>query len=97
MGLPFLGYERGDFVAMIEEIAQTVENLSFGNVQGIRDLEDGFALKVKRGDMPHRDAQSVNNRFATANPVASNVLQIEAYGLQFNKNLQSLQIELEVA
>lgn len=51
MGLLFLGDERHYFVAMIKEIAQGVEYLGLRNSQGLGDVEDGFAMLVKRDYM----------------------------------------------
>jgi hypothetical protein len=66
MGLFFLGNEREDFIAMVEEITQRVEDLGLGNAQGLGDVEDRFALLMERDHVPDGHAQSINHRLAAA-------------------------------
>jgi hypothetical protein len=66
MGLFFLGDEREDFVAMIEEVAQGVEDLSLGEAQGLGDLQDRFALSVERNDVTDANPQAVDDGLAAA-------------------------------
>src|ERR1019366_2848186 len=72
MGLLFLSDEGGNLAAMVEEITQAVENLGLGEVQSIRNFENGFALKIKRRHMANRDAQAVDDRLAAANAFTAN-------------------------
>jgi hypothetical protein len=66
MGLFFLGDEREDFVAMIEEVAQGVEDLSLGQAQGLGDLQDRFATPMKRDDVTDGYLQAVDHGLAAA-------------------------------
>jgi hypothetical protein len=72
MGLLFLGDESEDFVAMIEEVAQGVEDLGLGDVQGLGDLQDRFAAPVKRGHVAHGHSQPINDGLASANAIEAN-------------------------
>jgi hypothetical protein len=83
MGLLFLGDEREDFVAMIEEVAEGVENLGLGNAQGLGDLQDRFAAPVQRGHVAHGHSQPINDGLASANAVGANnvrMLRLEGLG-----------------
>src|SRR5437867_4448020 len=66
MGVLFQRNERHDFVPMIEEIAQGVEDLGFAQTQCQGDLLNCFPALVKRSDVPDGDAQAVDDRFAPA-------------------------------
>jgi hypothetical protein len=48
MGLLFLGDEREDFVPMVGEVAEGVEDLGLGDAQRLGDLQDRFAAPVQR-------------------------------------------------
>lgn len=67
MGLLSLSDECGNLVTVIEEVTQAMKDLGFGEIQSVRDFEDGFALKIQRRDMPNRDAQAVDDRLAASN------------------------------
>jgi hypothetical protein len=41
MGVVFQGDERQDFVSVVEEVTEGVEDLGLGEVQGLGNLEDG--------------------------------------------------------
>jgi len=79
MGLFFLGNEREDFVAMVAEVTQGVEDLRLGDSQGIRDGGNGFALLMQRDHVAHAHPQSVNHRLAAANACQAN--NVGVFGL----------------
>jgi hypothetical protein len=62
MGLLFRGDEREDFVAMIEEIAERVEDLSLGDTERLGDLEDRFAAPVQRNDVANGDCAKAKGK-----------------------------------
>jgi hypothetical protein len=66
MGLLFLGDQREDFIAMVEEVAQGVEDLSLGDAQRLGDLQDGFATPVQRGHVADRHPQAIDHGLAAA-------------------------------
>src|SRR5436305_14183105 len=66
MGLLFLGDQREDFVAVVEEVAQRVEDLGLGDAQRLGDLHGRLAEPVQRDDMANRHAQAVDDGFAAA-------------------------------
>jgi hypothetical protein len=72
MGLLFLSDQARDFLAVIEEVAQSVKDLSLREVQGVGNFLDGFALEVKRSHVAHADPQTVDNRFAPTNAFQAN-------------------------
>jgi hypothetical protein len=66
MGLLFLGNEGENFVAMVEEVAERVENLGLGEAQSLRDVGNGLPTLMEGGDMTNCHAQAVNDRLAAA-------------------------------
>ncbi len=66
MGGFFLGDQGPNFVAMVAVIAERVEHLRVGDAQGLRDVVDGLAALVQRGDVAHRHAQAVDHGLAAA-------------------------------
>ncbi len=86
MGLLFCGDEREDFVAMIEEVAQRVEDLGLGDAQRLGDLQDRFAAPVQRGHVAHGNSQPVNDGLASAYPIKANnvgMLRFDSLGHSF--------------
>jgi hypothetical protein len=82
MGLLFCGDEPEDFVAVIEEIGERVEDLGFGDVQGVGDFQNRFPAPVQRGHVAHGHSQAINDRFASANAIkANNVGMLRLDGL----------------
>ena len=71
MGLLFLSDERLNFLAVVEVVAQRVEHLGFGQVQGLGNVRDRFAALVQRGHVANRDAQAVNHRLTATNTLVS--------------------------
>src|SRR5262245_19637352 len=71
MGLLFLGDQREDLVAVVEEVAQRVEDLGLGDAQRLGDLQDRFALPVQRDHVTDRHPQPVDHGFAAADPFDS--------------------------
>lgn len=72
MGLLFLIDQRLNLIAMVREVAEGMKNLRLGDAESLGDVGNGFATQVKSGDMAHRDAQVVYNRFAAANAFNAN-------------------------
>ena len=66
MGLLFLGDEREDLVAVVEEVAQGVEDLGLGDAQRLGDLQDGFAAAVQRDHVADGHAPPVDHGLAAA-------------------------------
>jgi hypothetical protein len=66
MGQLFLGDERQDFVAMVEEVTERVENLGLGYAQSFSNLQNGFAALMQGNHVADSDAQGIDNRFAAA-------------------------------
>src|SRR6266536_1405187 len=66
VGLPFLSDQREDFVPVVEEIAEGVEDLSLGDPQRLGDLQDRFAAAVQGGDVADGHAQPVDHGLAAA-------------------------------
>src|SRR6516165_1853069 len=64
MGEFFLGDERQNLLAMIEEVAQRVEDLRLGYAKCLGNLQDRFPLSMQRGDVPNGHAQPVDHRLA---------------------------------
>ena len=90
MGLLFLGDEHEDFSAMIEEIAQRVEDLGLGDLQVLGDLQDRFAAPMRRSDMAHGNSQPVNDGLASANAIKANdvgVLRLDRLGHLFDSGM----------
>jgi hypothetical protein len=86
MGLLFLGDEREDFVAMVEEVAQGVEDLGLGNAEGLGNLQDRFAAPVQRGHVADGHPQAVDDGLAAANAWEADdvrVLGLDGLGLAF--------------
>ena len=93
MGLVFLGDEREDFGAMIEEVAQRVENLGLGDAQVLGDLDDRFAAPVQRSNMACGNSEPVNDVLASANAIEPNdvgMLRLDGLGHPFEANSQAL-------
>src|SRR5687767_2127006 len=67
MALLFLSDQGGDLLAVVEEVAQGMDDLGFGEVEGGRYLRDRFAQEIEGGHVPNGDAQTVNERLAAAN------------------------------
>src|SRR5437764_1125524 len=67
MRLLFARDQSSDFVAMIKEVAQRVDHLGVREVEGPGYLGNRFTPKIKRGYVPHRNSQPVDDWFATAN------------------------------
>jgi len=83
MGLLFLGDEREDFVAMIEEVAKRVEDLSLGYAQGLGDIENRFAALMQRDHVTNGYAQPVDHRLAATDafqPDNVGVLSLHGFG-----------------
>ena len=72
MGLLFRGDQREDFVAMIEEIAERVEDLCLSDAQRFRDRDDRFATPVQCDDVAHGDSQPVDDRLPSADSIKAN-------------------------
>jgi hypothetical protein len=72
MGLLFQSDERRDFVAMVEEVTERVENLGLRQSQGLGDLGNRFAKLMERRHVSDSDAQAVNHRLAAANAFQPN-------------------------
>jgi hypothetical protein len=66
MGLLFPGDEREDFVAMIEEVTERVEDLSLGDAQGLGDLDNRFTALAQSHHVTDGHAQPVDHRLAAA-------------------------------
>jgi hypothetical protein len=62
----FLGCQRKNLLAMVEEVAKGVENLGLGDAQRLGDLKDGFALPMKRDHVPDGHTQPIDHRLADA-------------------------------
>jgi hypothetical protein len=83
MGLLFLGDEREDFVAMIEEVTKRVEDLGLGDAQSLGDIENRFAALMQRDHVTDTHAQSVDHRLAAADafePDYVGVLGLHGFG-----------------
>jgi hypothetical protein len=83
MGLLFPGDEREDFVAMIEEVTERVEDLSLGDAQGLGDIEDRFAALMQRDHVTDCHAQPVDHRLAAADAFQTDnvgVLGLHGFG-----------------
>ncbi len=72
MSLFFLRDEVHDLLAVIEEIAQTVNNLRLGDVQSVSNFQDRFAAKIESGDMANGDSQTVDEWFPSTDGFSSN-------------------------
>jgi hypothetical protein len=66
MGLFFLGYQRKNILAMVEEVAKGVENLGFGDAQRLGDLQDSLAAPVQCDHMTDGHAQPIDHRLTAA-------------------------------
>jgi hypothetical protein len=83
MGLLFLSDEREDFVAMVEEVAERVEDLGLGDAQRLGDLQDGFAAPVQRDHVADGHPQPVDYGFAAADafqPDDVRMLGLDGFG-----------------
>jgi hypothetical protein len=81
MGVLFLGDEREDFVAMIEEVAQRVEHLGLGDAQGLGNLENRFTAPVQRRNVPDRHAQPIDHGLTAADALkADDVRVLSSHG-----------------
>lgn len=76
MGLLFLGDQREDFVAVVEEVAQRVEDLGLGDAQRLGDLQGRLAEPVQRDDMADRHPQPVDHGFAAADAFQPNDVRV---------------------
>jgi hypothetical protein len=82
MGLFFFGDGRQNLVAMIEEIAERVEDLCLVQSQGFHYFRDRFPAPMKSSDVSNGDAQPVNYGLATANAfVANDMRMLSLYGI----------------
>ena len=71
MGLLFLSDERENLLAMIEEIAEGVEDLGLSDAQCLGDLQDRLALPVQRDHVTNAHAQPVDYRLTAADAFES--------------------------
>jgi len=93
MGLLFLGDEREDFVAMIEEVAKRVEDLSFAYAQCLGDVENRFAALTQRDHVTNGHAQPVDHRLAAADafqPDNVGVVRLHGFGHADSSEKESL-------
>jgi hypothetical protein len=67
MGLLFLSDEREDFVAMVEEVTQGMEDLGLGDAQRFGNFQDRFTAPVQRDDMADGYPQPIDHGLAAAN------------------------------
>src|SRR5437879_3020532 len=83
MGLLFLSDERQDLVAMVEEVAKRVEDLSLAYAQGLGDIENRFTALMQRDHMTNGYAQPIDHRLAAADalqPDNVGVLGLHGFG-----------------
>jgi hypothetical protein len=80
MGLLFLGDQGQDFVAMVEEIAQRVEHLRLGYVQGLGDFDNRFPALMQCHNVADGHPQSVDHRLSAADATEAN--DVWMFGLQ---------------
>jgi len=66
MGLLFLGNQRHDFIVVIEEVAESMINLSFAQSQSLCDFHDAFAAKVESSHVANGYTQAVHHRLPAA-------------------------------
>jgi hypothetical protein len=66
MGLLFLSDKREDLLAMVEEVAEGVEDLGFGDAQRFGDIQYRFTLSVQCDHVADGHPQTVNHRLAAA-------------------------------
>jgi hypothetical protein len=66
MGLLFLGDQREDFLPMIEEVAERVEDLGLGDAQRFGNFHNRFAVPMQRNDVADSHAQSIYQRLTAA-------------------------------
>jgi len=100
MGLLFLGDEREDFVAMIEEVAQRMEDLCLGDTQRLGNLQDRFAAPVQRDHVADGNAQPVNDGLTSAYSIEANnmgMLRLDGLGHPFVSGVKGLQLISSVA
>src|SRR6516162_5120511 len=76
MGLFFLGDQRQDFITMVEEITQRVENLRLGDAQRLGDIQDRFALPMQRHDVANGHTQAIDYRLAAADAFEANDMRM---------------------
>jgi hypothetical protein len=67
MSVLFLRDQRQDFRAMIEEVAERVEDLRLGNSESLGNVNDRFATLMQRNHVADSHPQPVNDRLASAN------------------------------
>src|SRR5262245_55996805 len=72
MGLLFPSDERHDFVAMIAEVTERVENLGLRQSQGFGALGNRLATLMKHRHVSDRDAQAVDHRLAATDAFTAN-------------------------
>jgi hypothetical protein len=72
MGLLFLSDEGQDFVAVVEEVTQRVEDLGLRDAEGFGDFENSFAPLVQRNHVADGHAQAVDQWLAAADAFATN-------------------------
>jgi hypothetical protein len=72
MGLLFQGDQRQDFVTVIEEVTQRVENLSLGDAQRLGDVENRFAPLMQGDNVADGHPQAVNHWLTPANAFEAN-------------------------
>jgi hypothetical protein len=60
MCLLFLNDQRRDFVTMVEEVTERVENLGLSQSKCFGDVRNWFAAQMKRGNVANGHPQTVN-------------------------------------
>ena len=86
MGLLFPDDEREDFVAMIEEIAERVEDLCLGDAERLGDLEDRVAAPVQRDHLAHGNSQPVDDRLPSADLVVRGSMCCDSKGSRWTSS-----------
>jgi hypothetical protein len=90
MGLLVLSDQRLDLRPVIGEIAQSVEHLGLGQVQGLGDVWDGFVPQMQRGHVMDRDPQPVDDGFAAANAVAADDVRVVGLHKAWHKEIPEI-------
>src|SRR5260370_31949754 len=83
MGLLFLSDERRDFVAMVEEVTERVENLGLSQTQGLDNVGNRLAALMKGRDVADGHAQAVDYRLPAADafePANMRMLSLHGVG-----------------
>src|SRR5262245_7768322 len=69
---------------MIEKVAESVEDLRLGQVQGVSNLHDCLTAKIERGDMAHRNTEPIDDGFAAAHAILPDNMRM--FGLQSRRH-----------